>query len=29
MKLDAIPRSPDAHLVIRTIEPTPAALPAG
>lgn len=25
MKLDAIPRSPDAHLVIRTIATAPAA----
>lgn len=29
VKLDAIPRSPDAQLVIRTIEPALAALPAG
>jgi hypothetical protein len=25
LKLDAIPRSPDAQLVIRTFEPVPAA----
>jgi hypothetical protein len=29
VKLDAIPRSPDAQLVIRTIEPALAAVPAG
>jgi hypothetical protein len=29
VKVDATPRPPDAQLVIRTIEPAPAALPAG